>query len=170
LVLVLRLVPDKVFDTVNEITPELLKAEGIKGLVLDIDYTLAPRHEPLPDEALKNWIRAISGVGIKLFIISNNRRERVSKFAQALGLPFIWRGLKPLPRSFLLAVKSMGLEPSQVAAVGDQIYTDVVGAHMAGIQAWLVSPFLERQSFFYKLRRLFERPAINRFYKNNGGN
>jgi HAD superfamily phosphatase (TIGR01668 family) len=165
----LKFVPDKIFKSVGDITAEILKSEDIKGLVLDIDNTLAPKYIALPDEALKLWISGLIEAGTKLYIISNNRTNRVTKFATALGLPFVCNGMKPFPRSFRRAVSEMGLEAQNIAAVGDQIYTDIAGAHAAGIRGWLVLPIDPRENFLSMLKRRFERPFLNRYYKNNGG-
>jgi uncharacterized protein len=165
----LRLVPDRIFQTIGEITPALLKKEGIEALVLDIDNTLAPRHVELPDAAIKRWIAALRDTDVKLYIISNNRANRVSKFARALDLPYFCNGMKPFPRTFLRAVHEMGVARERVAAVGDQIYTDVCGAHLAGIRAWLVNPIDPRESVLFRIRRQFEKPFLNSYYKKNGG-
>lgn len=161
--------PDRIFQTLSDITPAVLQEDGIKGLILDIDYTLAPKSVALPDEAVKAFIRSLKQQDVKLYIISNNHKNRVSLFAQALDLPYICNGFKPFPRSFRHAVQHMGLTCPQVAAVGDQIYTDVCGAHGAGLKAWMVLPMGSGRSVFYKLRRQFEKPFISRYYKNAGG-
>ncbi|HEX3027351.1 MAG TPA: YqeG family HAD IIIA-type phosphatase [Clostridia bacterium] len=158
------LVPDKIFEKISDIDPAFIDSQGVKGLVLDIDNTMAPKHIPLPDETLKNWIRNIQSAGISLFVISNNRMNRVSRFAKALELPYIYSGMKPFPHSFRKAVREMNLAPEEVAAVGDQIYTDVMGARLTGIKAWLVSPVEPNESFFFRLRRRFEAPVVRRYY------
>lgn len=160
----MRFIPDKIFLKINEITPEILKNEGVKALVLDIDNTLAPRYVPLPDSELKNWIKTMRDAGIKLHIISNNHASRVMKFANALEVPFYCNGMKPFPRSFIRAVRHMSVPRENVAAVGDQIYTDVVGAHLAGIRAWLVSPVDPKENIIFKIRRKLEGPVIRRYY------
>lgn len=165
----LRFVPDRIFSTVKEITPELLKSEDIKALILDIDNTLVPRYIELPDEALVEWIAGLRKADIKLHIISNNRSNRVSRFSQALGVPFYCNGMKPFPRAFLRAVRQLNVPPQNIAAVGDQIYTDVAGAHLAGIRAWLVTPIDPRENIIFKIRRLLERPAIRKYYRNKKG-
>jgi HAD superfamily phosphatase (TIGR01668 family) len=162
------LLPDIIFEKLSDITAEVLSENGIRGLILDIDYTLAPKSMPLPEETVIEFIRQLKEGGVSLYIISNNHKNRVSKFAQALGLPFICNGLKPFPHAFLRAVREMGLEKKQVAAVGDQIYTDVCGAHVAGVRAWLVLPAEAGKSLFYKLRNGLEKPFISRYYKNEG--
>lgn len=165
----MKFVPDRIFKSVSDITAEVLKSEDIKGLVLDIDNTLAPRYIALPPETLKLWISGLIEAGTKLYIISNNRTNRVTKFATALGLPFVCNSMKPFPHSFRRAVSEMGLEARYVTAVGDQIYTDIVGAHAAGIRGWLVLPIDPRENPLSMVKRLFERPFLNRYYKNNGG-
>jgi HAD superfamily (subfamily IIIA) phosphatase, TIGR01668 len=165
----LRLVPDRIFKTVSEITPALLKKEGIEALVLDIDNTLAPRYVELPDEALIRWISGLRKSAVRLYIISNNRSNRVTRFARALDLPFFCNGMKPFPRAFLRAVREMGVPREKVAAVGDQIYTDVYGAHLAGIRAWLVNPIDPRESVLFRIRRRLEKPFLKTYYKRNGG-
>lgn len=161
----MRLIPDKILPSVGDITPEMLIGEDVKGLVLDIDNTLAPRHVALPDESIIKWIKSMKKAGTKLYIISNNRTNRVTKFAKALGLPFRCNGLKPFPRAFHLAVREMGIDARYIVAVGDQIYTDVMGAHAAGIRAWLVMPMDPHENPFTRLRRQFEKPFLKRYYK-----
>lgn len=158
-------IPDKIFSTIRDINIDILTNEGIKGLVLDIDNTMAPKDIALPDDLLIEWIKGIRQAGIKLFVISNNNHGRVSKFAEALDLPFINSGMKPFPFAFKKAVMSMELKPNEVAAVGDQIYTDVWGAHAAGLLAWLVLPVDIKETLFFRIRRHFEKPFIKKYYK-----
>lgn len=159
----LFLVPDRMFTDFSEITPALLRAENIRGLVIDIDYTLAPKSVGLPDDDVKRLIRALHDAGFGLCILSNNHRGRVSVFAQALGIPFICNGMKPFPYAFRRAVRLLGLSRGEVAAVGDQIYTDVFGAHASGLKAWMVLPKGSGSSAFYRFRRRLETPFVSRY-------
>lgn len=164
----MRLVPNRIFDKISDITPEFLQSEGVKGLVLDIDNTMAPRSVKLPDDTLKRWIKTLALAGIKLYVVSNNKENRVSKFAQALGLQYISRSMKPFPQSFRRAAREMKLNPDCIAAVGDQIYTDVFGAHSAGMRAWLVTPLSPPKNIIYRIRRRLEKPFIDRYNNDNG--
>lgn len=161
----MRLVPDRIFDRMGDITSAVAAAAHIRGIVLDIDYTLAPRDVPLPDEEIVRCIENLRRAGVKLYILSNNHKGRVSRFAGALGVPYTCNGMKPFPFSYSRAVRRMGLSPREVAAVGDQIYTDVFGAHLAGLQAWMVRPVGRGKSLFYRIRRGLERPFIRRYYR-----
>lgn len=165
----MKLVPERIFGSISEITPEVVRNEGVKGLVLDIDNTMASKRIALPDETLINWIASLKQADIRLFIISNNWYSRVSRFAAALDVPFIHFGLKPFPFSFIRAVRLLGLRREEVAAVGDQIYTDVCGAHSAGIRAWLVMPIDRDESFSFLFRRRLEKPVIAKYYRTSKG-
>ena len=47
---------------------------------------------------------------------------------------------KPWPRAFAKAMLSMGLQPKQVAVVGDQIFTDILGGNLMGAYTVWVPP------------------------------
>lgn len=166
----MRFEPDRVFRSVTELTPALLEAQKLRGLILDIDNTLAPRDIPLPDDRLVRWAGTLKDAGVRLYIISNNRSARVKRFSEALGIPYIPIGLKPLPFSFLRAVRRMKLPKESVAAVGDQVYTDIAGAHLAGLRAFLVAPInLKSESASVRFRRRFEQPVLRRYDSRHEG-
>ena len=67
------LCPQWVFDDYTAVTPEFLHARGVKLLLSDLDFTLAPKKQSEPDEALKKWIDGLQAAGITFAILSNNR-------------------------------------------------------------------------------------------------
>lgn len=164
----MRLVPDKVFADITKITVKILKRENIKGIILDLDDTLATRNSEMPEKEVLEWLETMKNSGIKLYILSNNRKERVTKVSTALGLPFHYNGFKPFPKWIVNAVRELDLPMENVVAVGDQIFTDVCGARLARIKAWLVVPISKHESFLFRARRVFEKPFIKQYYKENG--
>ena len=48
----ISLVPDGVYESYRQITPELLQSKGICLLLSDLDFTLAPKSTPRPDAAV----------------------------------------------------------------------------------------------------------------------
>ena len=50
------LTPHRVFDCYAQITPAYLKERGVKLLLSDLDFTLAAKSTPRPDQALRDWI------------------------------------------------------------------------------------------------------------------
>jgi len=126
---------------IYEVSGKALAARGIRLLLADLDNTLAPYGQPLPDERLKHWRDELAASGVTLFILSNNRHEdRPRRFAQALEVPYIGHAGKPKPASFHAAMERMNVTPAQTAIIGDQIFTDVLGGNLAGVETVLVEP------------------------------
>ena len=126
---------------VTHITPALLKKLGVAGLLLDIDGTLMETRDAMPARPVLDWLEEMKSAGVALYILSNNRhRDRVQAFAQAVDLP--WQNLagKPGKRGFCLAAERLGLPPGKLALVGDQIFTDTLGANRAGVTPLLIQP------------------------------
>lgn len=151
---------DFVFENVLGITPEFLKKHNIKGLFLDLDNTLTTHNNPRPADGIVEWISKIKKSGIKLVIVSNNHLPRVKPFADMLGLEYICEGKKPLSSGFNRAQKLMRLPFSQLAVVGDQIYTDMLGANIKGIRGIFVFPIENESSFLFSIKRWIEKPFI----------
>lgn len=148
------------FRKTTDITPEFLKTNNIKGLILDLDNTLTTHDNPQPAEGVLDWLQLMKESGIKLMIVSNNHAPRVQPFADMLGLTFVSEGKKPLTKGFSEAVKLMGLSRKEVAAVGDQIFTDVLGANLFGIKMLYVVPIEHEKTTFFKVKRKLEKPFL----------
>lgn len=155
--------PTYVFKSVCDITADFLKENNIKGLILDLDNTLTTHNNPHPAEKVTDWIADMKNSGIKLMIVSNNHAERVTPFAQNLGLDFVPNGRKPLATGFKKAQLLMNIPFSEIAIVGDQIFTDVLGANLKRVRTIYVHPIELESGFFFKIKRFFEKPFIRKF-------
>ena len=155
--------PTEAVRSVSEITPEMLKKMGIKGLILDVDNTLAPHNDPIPADGAAEWISRMKAAGIKLVIVSNNKPPRVAPFAEKLGVEFTANGAKPLPVGFTNAVKILKLPRRKICAVGDQIFTDILGANLFGIKSIFVKPIELEKSLFFRIKRMAEKPFLPKF-------
>ena len=116
--------------SICDLSPALLRKYGIKGLLLDLDNTLTTHDNPKPADGVMEWIELMKASGIQMCIVSNNHPPRVKPFADMLGLQFVSEGKKPLSKGFREAKGRMGLEWNELAVVGDQIFTDVLGANL----------------------------------------
>lgn len=154
--------PTYVFDKVGEITPEFLAEKKIKGLILDLDNTLTTHNNPIPPESSLEWLDKMKAAGIKLMIVSNNHEPRVTPFAKQLGLDFVCEGAKPLTIGYSKAIKRMGLDKRNIAAVGDQIFTDVLGSNLKGIRSIFVFPIEPETSLPFRFKRACEKPFLPR--------
>lgn len=161
--------PDISLDNITLLTNELLKDIGVRGIILDVDNTLVAFKSKQLDELYLQWINDRKKENYKLVIVSNNTGERVSHIAKMIDIPFISMGLKPLPFGLKRAVKMLGLPKNQILVVGDQIYTDVLGAHLTGLKVALMKPLSQNDSFVTKFFRKLERPLRKRYSKDKEG-
>ncbi|MBQ8348914.1 MAG: YqeG family HAD IIIA-type phosphatase [Ruminococcus sp.] len=148
------------FRKASDITPQKLKELGIRGLILDLDNTLTTHDNPVPADGILEWLDCMKKNNIRLMIVSNNHPPRVKPFADMLGLDFVSEGRKPLTKGFREASQKMNLPKKQLAAVGDQIYTDVLGANLYGIKMLYVQPIEHEKTNFFKFKRKMEKPFL----------
>lgn len=153
------LIPDYVFDSIYDISPSWLYQKGIRGVLIDLDGTLASRKAPLPPDTVNRFLEAMRQAGILVLVFSNNFESRVRTFCYALGVPYISRARKPFRKGFQRAAKRLGLLPSQIAVIGDQIFTDVFGGNRAGALTCYVET-LDRRYFWIRARYRMERSFI----------
>lgn len=155
---------DAYFDKITDISPAYLKEKGICGVILDIDNTLIGHNVPIPDDKVLAHLRLFELEGLKLCVVSNNDYDRVKSFAEKIEVEyFVHKALKPRALGYDLASKEMSLSKNKIAAIGDQIFTDVWGARRAGCFAILTKP-LHRggEGFFIAVKRVLEKPFLRK--------
>lgn len=147
---------------ITDLTVADLRALGVQGVLLDIDNTLTTHDNPALDAGVAAWLDMMRQAGFSLTVVSNNCDERVRPFAEVIGLAYQARAAKPLPRGYRAAAQAMGLSPRQCVAVGDQIFTDILGANLAGMKSVLLEPIeLEVEQKFIVFKRRFERVLLS---------
>ena len=164
-----RFLPDFIFATFDEVTPEFLAAEGIRFLLIDIDNTLAPYEEPLPNETIKKWFADLDAAGIRAVLVSNNKPPRVELFNSELGLPAFADCHKPSTKMLRKIMKQFDARVEETSALGDQIFTDVWGAKTIGARAILVPPIRDKKTLFFRAKRLLEKPFLRMYKKRHEG-
>ncbi len=163
-----KLTPDYMFDSFSDVTPEFLESLGIKALLIDIDNTLAPYEQPIPDERIINWFAALKERGIKASLISNNHPPRVELFNKDLGLDAYPDSGKPKGKMLKVAMDKMGSTPENTAGLGDQLLTDTLAAHNLGLISIIVPPIKDKSNAFFKFKRKLECPYIRKYRRANG--
>ncbi|MBC3515339.1 YqeG family HAD IIIA-type phosphatase [Neobittarella massiliensis] len=154
--------PGYMFRSVADVTINFLKQNNIRGLIIDIDNTLAKHDHPVPAEGVEAWMDKLHQNGIQTVIISNNGYDRVRPFAEIFGVDYICDAKKPLPGSYKKAVAKMGLPKSQVAMVGDQLFTDTLGGNLAGVKTILVNPIDSSELRQIRFKRKLEDLIVKR--------
>ena len=135
------LIPHRVYHSIYDIKPEALAGAGIKLLLADLDNTLVPYGFPTATAEVRAWNESLRAQGVKLFVLSNNRSAtRAKRFAEDLGVPYLGHAGKPRPESFHKAMERMGCTAQETAMVGDQLFTDILGANNARVRGLLVKP------------------------------
>lgn len=160
------LYPDLYLNNVKEITYELLQKNNIQGLILDVDNTLIDYYKNML-EGVDKWCKNLKDKKIKFCIASNsNNQKKVSEIAKKLEIPYIFFAKKPLKRGLNKASKIMDLENNKVAVVGDQIFTDVLGANRCKMFSILVEPIEEKDIFITVIKRPIENLIKKKYNKN----
>lgn len=135
------LIADRRVPQIFCLEPKALANGGIKLLLADLDNTLTPYSSELPTAEVLAWKEALAAAGITLFVVSNSRKAtRVPNYCGALGIDYVRHAGKPGIRGFMQAMERTGYTPADTLMVGDQIFTDVLGAKRAGIPVVLVEP------------------------------
>ena len=135
------LVPHRLFGCYADITPDYLTEQGITLLLSDLDFTLAAKKTPRPDQPLRDWIADLAAHGIGFMIVSNNRSgRRVTEFCADLGVPYQGHARKPSPRGLYAAMERAGADAAHTAMLGDKLLTDMLAANRAGVLALMVEP------------------------------
>ena len=153
------LLPHHLAESIYWLIPQQLKDQGIRLVLADLDNTLAPYEEALPSPALTAWKEELEALGITLFVVSNSRKSRrCPDFCAALGVPYVRHAGKPGVKGFQAALQQTRVPAREALMVGDQIFTDILGANRAGISSVLVRPMAWGKNPFRRVRYALETP------------
>ena len=133
--------PERVFSDYSRISPAYLTERGVRLLLCDLDYTLAPKAQSEPDQRLRRWLEEMAQGGVTVMILSNNRNPvRVERFCRELGIEYEGHAGKPSAKGFRRAMARMGVTPEETAMLGDKLLTDMLAANRAGVLPLMVEP------------------------------
>lgn len=153
------LIPKMLCPALTDLTVERLHRAGVTFLMLDFDNTIVPYTNDVPTPEIEAWLQAMQASDIGLCVVSNSHKTRVVKFCKARGIPCITHSKKPFSKGIFQCRDKFSLDLSHAALVGDQIYTDVLGANCAGAVPILVRP-IHLHNIWLRLRHVAELPFI----------
>ena len=158
--------PKKVFKNILDINLDFLKGNNIEAIFLDVDNTIMD-YDYNVLEGIESWLQNLKNNGLKICILSNTRKKKKAEtIAKMLDLPYIYLATKPFKRGFKKAKKLLNVEDNKkIAAIGDQIMTDVFGANRAGIYSILVEPIKQKDIFVTRINRIMERRILKKYNK-----
>ena len=150
---------------VTDISVEYLRKNNIKAIILDVDNTLLDFDLNIIS-GLEEWYNEIKINNIKCIILSNsNKEKKIKMVADLLNIPFIKFATKPLKRGFKKAQKILGEKSQNIAVVGDQIFTDVIGANRSKMFSILVKPVASKDLWMTRFKRPLENLIIKKYLK-----
>ena len=150
--------PSFYYEKVIDIEVCFLTRNNIECILLDIDDTIAQHDSAALIPRFKSWLREVLDSNIKVVLVSNNYKNRVQFIAKRLNLPFIYSSFKPTPLGIIRALKMISGDKDRSVLIGDQIFTDILGANIYGIKSILVDPVSVKKSFISRIKRWAENP------------
>lgn len=149
--------PDRFAPRLHDVPHEELEAAGIRGLIIDLDNTLLGFRETELARDHLEWVARARERGFRIAMLSNNFSERVNTLAAQLNVACFPNALKPLPFGFLRAKRCLRLRRREIAVVGDQLFTDVLGGKLCGLYTILTEPIELKDFAVTRIFRFFER-------------
>ena len=167
--------PDEYYDSTYSIDFQKLYEEGYRGVIFDIDNTLVPHGAPA-DERSISLFKQLKETGYDAVLLSNNKKERVAMFNEAVGVQQSSAKQQSVPQQYNKqdtinsinnreAMKLMGTDESNTIFVGDQLFTDVWGAKNAGVRSFLVKPMNPKEEIQIVLKRKLEAIVLRTYLK-----
>ena len=141
---------------------EELKERGIEALIIDLDNTLLPWHTEMLDKKTMEWLDNARKSGMRLCILTNNKKERIERICSEIGIRGIWSATKPFPAGFGKALSYLQVSRSRCAVIGDQLLTDILGGNAAGFFTILVDPLSVSEMAWTRFVRRIERILFRR--------
>ena len=165
------LYPKAHFNNVKEISIEFLEKNNIKALILDVDNTLIDYDRNMPDGTVE-WVEQLKHNGIKFYIVSNtNKKDKVEQVSQKLKIKYKHFAMKPFKRGFKYIQTKEKQKAPNIAVVGDQIFTDILGGNRCKMFTILIEPIAEKDIWLTKVKRPIEIFIKKKYLKkiNKGG-
>ncbi len=153
------LFPGEYLDSTYDIDFDKLYKEGYRGVIFDIDNTLVPHGAPADERAI-SLFNHLKELGFSCMLLSNNKEPRVKMFNDAVHVNYMYKAGKPKPAGYKKAMHRLGTTTKNTIFVGDQIFTDIIGANLADIRTILVKPIHPKEEIQIVLKRFLEKPII----------
>ncbi len=154
--------PTYMISSVEKIPFVLLERDNIKGLIFDVDNTIATMGKGIT-EGCHNWIKEAKELGYKICILSNSVNiKKVRKIMTDLDVLGLCFAKKPSTKGFEMALNLLELKKEEVVMVGDQVFTDVWGANRFGIKSILVNPINKKEGPFTLIKRPIEKIILKK--------
>lgn len=149
-------IPKMIIKCYNELSIQELTRKGIRCLICDVDNTLIAYDEITFSEETRHFVETLKENQIEPILISNNVQARVEPLAKKLGVKAYAFAKKPLKKTYRAILSETGYQCCEVACLGDQLFTDVLGANRMKMLSIYTYPLVNRDVIFTKINRNIE--------------
>lgn len=156
--------PDHYAVSTYKICYQKLYDKGYRGILFDIDNTLVCHNAPADERSIR-LIAELKQIGFRVMVVSNNKEPRVQSFCNQVGCDYVYKAGKPLKRGYLAAMQKMQTTPENTIFIGDQIFTDTLGAKFLGILTYLVQPIHKKEEIQIVLKRIPEKWILREYLR-----
>lgn len=157
--------PDIYQQSIYSINYQKLKMSGIKCLIFDLDNTIAPKEMIEPEKKVLELFARLEDMDFKIAIVSNAKKSRVEPFKEKCNINSAYHSKKPFKKKYLRVMNFYHVKDTEVACIGDQLLTDVLGANRLKLTSILVEPIQTKEQFPTTFNRFIERKIMNYFTK-----
>lgn len=154
-----------IFDLRQPALIDELKNSGIKLLLFDIDNTLAPYYEKRADKKIVELLNYLKESGFRIGLLSNGKQERVKEFNRDFNVLAFHKSGKPGTKKLRKAIRKLKRKENETAIIGDQIFTDVLCANLAGAYSILVKQMSAKDEWITKIKRGVEKKVVAYYEK-----
>jgi hypothetical protein len=162
-----KFIPDIYQKSIYTIDYQKLQNRGIKCLLFDLDNTLVPASIKVPNKKIKDLFNELKEKGFKIILFSNSPKKRLKPFKDELEVDCCASACKPFSKKFLAVLDNYDYNVSEVAIIGDQLLTDVLGGNKVGITTILINQVSPKDSFSTKIMRFYEKRIIRKLRSKN---
>lgn len=153
--------PERYFKRITDIDVQSdIAALGFTHVLVDVDNTIRSREDGLVPDDVQEWLEEAARAGVTVCLFSNNWHDNVFELGRQLDLPVVAKAMKPLPYAYFHAKRQVGCPLGTTLAIGDQLLTDICGAHVLGVTAYLVEPLAQKDLRHTVVLRRLERKLM----------
>ena len=157
--------PDFYFDSVFQVPYDRLYEQGVRGLIFDIDNTLASHADKRPHSKTVALVKRLKKMGFHIGLLSNNSAKRLEAFNEVMQLPGASMAAKPFTPALRRLMQEMKVSSEETAIIGDQLFADIWCGKRVGITTVLVKPITEKEVITARIKRGLERRMLKRYYE-----
>lgn len=157
-----KYIPDIYQKSIYTVDYQKLMDRGVKCILFDLDNTLVPFHIKHANEKISELFNKLREMGLKVIIFSNSPKKRLNVFKEELAVDCLWNAKKPSKRGFEIIMNKYKYNITEIAIVGDQILTDILGGNKVGITTVLINPVSTKDPIWTRPNRFFERKIMKK--------